>query len=126
MPDEPTEQLDLQITIKNQALIKKLKSLPARRRSLLILELLEEKLLSDPVSVTPAPDISKLTERIDKIETTLEQIVAKISLFDQGNIHTVSAIEEPANEADFDPLHNDIVNTVNAENLFNKLNRNFL
>jgi|GEM_PF-6886772 len=129
MVDDGTEQFDLQITIKNQALIKKLKSLPIRKRNLLILEILEEKLLSETTSGSQTDSESELDraiKRIDNIESSLEKIIKQLDLLDHNSSNDQVRIAMPHDDKDQDAFHNDIVNTVNPENLFNKLNSNFL
>ncbi len=129
MVDEGTEQFELQITIKNQALIKKLKSIPIRKRNMLILEILEEKLLFEAEANLQTDSDSKLNgviERIDKIEVSLEKVIEQLNLLEKNNTRDSIEPSSPQDDKEQDIFHNDIVNTVNPENLFNKLNSNFL
>ncbi len=136
MPDGEEEQFELHLTITNPDLAKKLKSLSARKRSSEIVRILEENLLAvapekSANKAEPAYDkleFENLLKRVRILESILKTLADKITRLEAAEAKPliVEKAEEVREDNDFDPLHNDVVNTVNPENLFNKLNGNFL
>ena len=138
---EGEEQFELNLTITSPELIKKLKSLSVRKRTSEVLKVLEDNFLNaSPEKTTNKAELQydklefeNLVKRVRVLESILKTMADKVTRLEVNAANSLTAgntnngsVEEAHEDSEADPLHNDVVNTVNPENLFNKLSGNFL